>query len=461
MKTAVHQYEDKLLEFAYGELPTPEAEAVEAHVRDCARCTRALSEIRAVRSTMSALPMEPAPDAGLESLLAYAEQAASRAKHPAPSRGWRRFLAPLASAMALVVVGVVAWRANQAFDPDPGLLAIQAEREASPTRKGYAPEEAPAPVAAAPAAPAEPMPDSLGDSEAGGRAAPEPELRKGKSKELSFAEAKRDEPARKAQAPLSTAKRSKLSEDGAKEEQQVALADDYSNAAQRGAYKPTPAPPPSGSAGVGFGLGAGGPLGGASSTAPTPSADKTIAGSSTRQEAPLPAPAQATPPPPPAKQSYELPGLSKKRPYSSAPAAEVEADELALERSDALKADSDAKAGERARAQSRVGLLEAARAAGSRGDRAEEARLAQQLLQGGATGYEKVEALKRACDALEAMGDFARADPYCDQLLSEFPQTAAAGAVAKRRSNVQRAMPASKPADVSTPAAAEPALPGR
>ena len=46
MKSAAHQYEGKLLEFAYGELPQHEADAVDAHVRGCARCSQALSEIR-------------------------------------------------------------------------------------------------------------------------------------------------------------------------------------------------------------------------------------------------------------------------------------------------------------------------------------------------------------------------------------------------------------------------------
>ncbi|MFP2933239.1 anti-sigma factor family protein, partial [Pyxidicoccus sp. 3LG] len=69
----LHAHEDRLLDFAYGELPVSEARVVEAHLQGCARCTQALHDIRGVRVTMSQLsPMEPAPDAGLESLLAYA-----------------------------------------------------------------------------------------------------------------------------------------------------------------------------------------------------------------------------------------------------------------------------------------------------------------------------------------------------------------------------------------------------
>src|SRR5882757_7325091 len=112
---AQHQYEDKLLELAYGELPAHEASAVESHVRTCARCTEALSEIQAVRNTMGQLPMVPVPETGLESLFAYADQAARRnAAGPAPvATWWRRFLAPMVAAGALSLVGVIAYQATK------------------------------------------------------------------------------------------------------------------------------------------------------------------------------------------------------------------------------------------------------------------------------------------------------------------------------------------------------------
>src|SRR4051794_36947082 len=114
MATAIHQYEDKLLDFAYGELPAPEASAVESHLKSCTRCTQALDQIRGVRATMSTLPQEPAPEAGLESLLAYAEQAARRhASAPGARPWWRRAVAPLAGALALMLVGVVAWKTQE------------------------------------------------------------------------------------------------------------------------------------------------------------------------------------------------------------------------------------------------------------------------------------------------------------------------------------------------------------
>lgn len=146
MATAIHQYEDKLLDFAYGELPAPEASAVESHVKSCSRCTQALDQIRGVRTTMSALPQVSAPTAGLESLLAYADQAARRsAQAPrAAAPWWRRVIAPLAGACALVLVAVVAWHSQD----DLGQFSKQnAALEATRQREAAAENHA-APVAA-------------------------------------------------------------------------------------------------------------------------------------------------------------------------------------------------------------------------------------------------------------------------------------------------------------------------
>ncbi|MBL8950495.1 MAG: zf-HC2 domain-containing protein [Myxococcaceae bacterium] len=150
----MHQYEDKLLELAYGELPPGEASAVESHVRSCSRCTEALSEIRSVRSTMGQLPMEPVPDTGLESLFAYADQAARRnAAGPAPTATWwRKLMAPLMAAGALSVIGVVAYQSSREGEPLPTRAAIAEESQRkvdSLTATPIQPAEAPAPVAGA------------------------------------------------------------------------------------------------------------------------------------------------------------------------------------------------------------------------------------------------------------------------------------------------------------------------
>src|SRR5262245_34848199 len=115
MSATAHAYEDKLLEFAYGELEPDEARALEAHVKGCGRCTEALGSIRGVRTSMARLADEPAPEAGLESLLAYAGQAARRASAGAPPKRvwWRTWLVSAAGAVSIVVVGVIGWQVTK------------------------------------------------------------------------------------------------------------------------------------------------------------------------------------------------------------------------------------------------------------------------------------------------------------------------------------------------------------
>ncbi|WP_375772773.1 zf-HC2 domain-containing protein [Archangium gephyra] len=172
MKTqGTHAHEDRLLDFAYDELPPTEARLVEQHVQGCSRCSETLADIRGVRTTMSRLPLESAPDAGLESLLAYAQQSARRAAagpEPAP-RWWRRLLAPALSVAALGVFGVVVVQVNREVDLSPSLVVQnkEAPREKTPRRgeppelADAAPAPAPAPMlepTAAQAQPSKPMP---------------------------------------------------------------------------------------------------------------------------------------------------------------------------------------------------------------------------------------------------------------------------------------------------------------
>jgi hypothetical protein len=156
MKTqGAHAHEDRLLDFAYDELPPTEARLVEQHVQGCSRCSETLAGIRGVRTTMSRLPLESAPDAGLESLLAYAQQSARRAAagpEPAP-RWWRRLLAPVLSVAALSVFGVVVIQVNREVDLSPALVQ-QKESPREKTRSREEPAEVVADAAAAPA----PMP---------------------------------------------------------------------------------------------------------------------------------------------------------------------------------------------------------------------------------------------------------------------------------------------------------------
>jgi hypothetical protein len=466
MKSAAHQYEDKLLEFAYGELPRHEADAVDAHVRGCARCAEALAEIRGVRASMSQLPREAAPDAGLDSLLAYAEQAANRnaeAKNPAPS-GWRRLLMPLASVAALATVGVISFRANQEFDTSPAAAAAdhkveafekkQYEDRAELAMKDRAPRgsanEAPAPmeggaqpVAATPMPAAEPAADALAEQAFGDR------------NELGSERGRLDGTASRETVPQSVTKRKAPSK--AVGPAPVDLSTDYSNAAQRGALAKEPAqdplpPPPAQAAALAdkgsmFGLGTGSAAN--VGQAPAPKApvvegkarskkDEAYLGGSeaapARVEAAKPAPPAAVVSAPPPKKSYGL------RPMASSSAGATDDEDAALQRVDSMGLDRDAKFSERERAQVRARTLEEARVAAGRGDRSTELRLAAEVLSSGATGSERAEALKRLCDAWEALGDLERADPFCDQLQSEFPNSTAARLVAERRNRSQRAL---------------------
>lgn len=131
----LHAHEDRLLDFAYGELPAQEARVVESHLQGCTRCTELLDGIRGVRTTMAQLTLEPAPDAGLDSLLAYAQQAArNAAAGPAPKpTWWRRWLVPAMGVTAVSAFAIVSIQVNKSVNLEPELTAQQASpREAAP-----------------------------------------------------------------------------------------------------------------------------------------------------------------------------------------------------------------------------------------------------------------------------------------------------------------------------------------
>ena len=99
-----HPEDDRLLELAYGEAPDAEARALRQHVDGCARCKQVLEGIAEVRTAFRSIPAEPAPERGLESLLAYGDQAAARARS---RRGGLRILTLLSAAAAFAVVWLV------------------------------------------------------------------------------------------------------------------------------------------------------------------------------------------------------------------------------------------------------------------------------------------------------------------------------------------------------------------
>ena len=128
--------------------------------------------------------MEPAPDAGLESLLAYAQQAArNAAAGPAPKpTWWRRWLVPVVGVAAVCTFGIISIQVSKsvAIKPDLSVAKSEAVRlkeplvvatpspESAPTAAAPAPVQVPAtpPAAVAQAAPAEAYQEAPGDLDA-------------------------------------------------------------------------------------------------------------------------------------------------------------------------------------------------------------------------------------------------------------------------------------------------------
>ncbi len=394
MKDTVHHFEDKLLEFAYGELALHEANAIEAHVRGCSRCAQALDEIRSVRASMGQLPFERPPEAGLDSLLAYAEQSAKRTVEAKTSTKFRRWLFPLSSLMALTLVGVIAFRAVPQFDTNPASAVAEAKLEQKEERPAEVPPSPPPRVVAE----QEDIPNQLakaqlddelaanyGNSGAAiGGLGTSPRASGGRGTKLEPTPSKAA--AKTARKDLAGPEGTSVQEDGK----------------QSGEL--------------------------AKKTAKMNQLDSTAYDTSGSVNTPPAAPSAAAPQPAEGgKGSYSLrplgDGVSNTKMKAEAPRMETKADET------------------REGDVSSASALQAARAAFKQGDRGTEIRLWPQVLQAGATGALRAEALFRLCEAHTALGNIERADPFCDQLLLEFPKGAEAQSVANRRNYIQRAAP--------------------
>ena len=156
-----------LLDLIYGELDGPVRTEVETHAVGCTRCTADLAAMRSTRQLMSTLEPEPAPEAGMASLLAYAQQQAQREAAPAPRPAWRRWLLGAVPVAAVALLGVSVALESSRTHPTSSLsareeralpeaeqgavMAAAPEPQASPKRDSIA-----APAAAPPPAPAEP-----------------------------------------------------------------------------------------------------------------------------------------------------------------------------------------------------------------------------------------------------------------------------------------------------------------
>lgn len=434
MKTAAHQYEDKLLELAYGELPAPEASAVESHVRTCARCTEALSQIRAVRSTMGQLPMEPVPETGLESLYAYADQAARRsAAGPVPAATWwRRAMAPLMAAGALSVIGIVAYQTTREGEVVPSRAQV-AEQAKVKKELVTAEPMAPPPAAAAP----EPMPQPQAvawnkDEAEKQQAATERELAK---------TAPRPE-AKKMAAPSlgnDLAKAAKLSQERNRKGEESGGYGDFSNAVARGGKdneaeevkKEAPPAPLADKVASKGGEPSYGLSGGANDRAPARAEQG-------RVNAPPPPPLQAQGAPADSRTSLGV-GLGStgqsNRPVVSQ--AGPTRDDVQLEKYDAPAAVAAKPKEMVANLDAKVKQMNEAR---RQRDTQSELDIAMELVRTAPPkSAQRLAALNSVCLGLNALEAYEKAYPYCQALLQEYPSSREAIAYGEsQHQNIQR-----------------------
>ncbi|ADO73212.1 zf-HC2 domain-containing protein [Stigmatella aurantiaca] len=413
----LHAPEDRLLDFAYGELSAKEALAVESHLEGCPRCREALASIRGVRSAFSQLSLEPAPEAGLESLLAYAQQSArGMAAGPAPKQTlWRRLTVPVMGVAAVCVFGMVTLRVTEKVHLQPEFSAKAQEAQTA----AMAPEPIPSAEPALPSTPAEF--DTLSPAK------PQmPQLSKVRREpQGNFAEKKKEAPARssqgKAEAP--TASKSK----GGRYQEEVdgkasSLADDLLS----------PLPPPS-------------PV--AAAPAPAPAAeevagkvalardlarrdmqDKDTAGYGSVSDEAERAKEDGNAAPPSSSLRLGESQTRQRKPVASGgagPAAKRPVSETELSQQ-AIVARQDDK-------------------------RVLEVSLLREALAAGATGEERLSLLTRLCDAEFALGRREAAIEACSRVLKEAPGSQAAQ-VARRRllqdspAKAAPAQPGSQPA---------------
>jgi hypothetical protein len=522
MKTVVHQYEDKLLDYAYGELSASEATAVSEHAKGCTRCASHLAEIESTRSFMKQLAPVPAPLAGLDSLLAYAEQAAAKnaksAKQSVPF--FKRYFTPLLSAAALAVVGLVAWQnSNQSLVPDPAAAAFEIKNEAkkeaqaASTREGKYVEDVPA-AAAAPALQKEAerrksdesvdllKSKAIAEYKQNGPGLPEevankknfadtkPVEKPADSEGLRGAGAKEQWVAQDALAEkvgkLGTSPKPEMKYEAKRSESlppspskmpskdapdtQTRKQADESVGRLSSMQNVQNAVVPSGSSGSSSGGGYG--LSGSGTTSPSsaPPAPATVpkvsaaimdgnsnevqgGKGSDRANEPVVATGKTSQAPMQAESAYGDYAADKKAPPKkkslSIPSSKSEGsvsanDDFDMASTSSVQVAREESLTKRDGTKARSLDLEAARQAGASGDRLMEIKHAKDVLASGATGYERIEALKRLCDAYDAIGNASAGAQYCQALIAEYPASAAARAVNEKQQ--QRAVSPKKAA---------------
>ncbi|GMU01929.1 hypothetical protein KH5H1_60490 [Corallococcus caeni] len=469
-----HAHEDRLLDFAYGELPASEARSLEQHVQGCARCTKALADIRGVRTTMAQLSSEPAPDAGLESLLAYAQQSARRAAagpEPKPSR-WRRWLLPAVGLATVSTFGLLTLTVSENLHLEPNLTqkasspTMEAAKQKAeyPASRAAMPPPAPSSAPLATAAP-EPM-EQLADRKQGDAQA-----------ELKGAAGARPSDWMNAGSGGALLERRRADADAPKKKMAKAVRD----ADEFAALEPAPAaavaqemsPPPKEEEADSALAMKDAP---APRRAPGASSDKAkvakndslrLGGASYGRGLALDDEAEgmaagAAPPPPPVASApmaeAVAPVATGALGRQPAPAnTTLSAPEQRKEstRAEAAKPRPVEKSASSEDAMTSRDLSAQAQAAASQGDRAREAQLLRAALAAGATGSERLGLLSRLCESESVQGRSQEAATVCGQIITEAPGSSAAQLAQRRlRQASPPAAPASAPAKVapSTPA---------
>ncbi|MCY1042931.1 zf-HC2 domain-containing protein [Corallococcus sp. bb12-1] len=444
-----HAHEDRLLDFAYGELPASEAQSLEQHVQGCARCSKALSDIRGVRSTMAHLSVEPPPDAGLESLLAYAQQSARRAAagpEPKPSR-WRRWLLPVVGLASVSTFGLLTLEVSKDVNLQPTLTqkAEPAAAKADRTRSyDDAPARPAAPAAMQAAPPPAPMEGALLDraqrmqaeatvgTKGGGEGRPSDWMNAGSGGALL--ERRRGAESKKQMSGFSKSK-SEAARDALSAPSAVMDDEAKDSALAQGSLVGSRS-----GLGVSNGIGNGGGgsdklrkeeegslrLGGASygrglakdddelaeEAAPPPPADSVVAA------APM---APSTPPMP----TGSMPTGSVQRNQQAPGKAMAAAEQMPATVSKPKSAPAEKAARADAMTTARD-LSRQAQEAASQGDRARESQLLRAALAAGATGSERLSLLSRLCESEYAQGRRTEGAEVCARILSEAPDSEAA-----------------------------------
>lgn len=164
MSALATHVEEQLLDFAYGELSDADARAVQAHLSSCAKCNAQLEEIQGVRKVMARLPETDAPADGLQSLLAYADQAARRIQAgPPPKKAWwKSVVYPLAGVAAAATFFVVVKPVYEGRSLDRATRAAALQQASDESALQYAP-------AAGAVAPASPSPTAAAQEPAPAR----------------------------------------------------------------------------------------------------------------------------------------------------------------------------------------------------------------------------------------------------------------------------------------------------